>query len=277
MSGDIALLPIADLARALCLDPSDGVVVTLAAYFDESYSDNQPRVFAVAGYLSPISQWTHFENDWRFFLNKFDIANPFHTTDFMARRGQFSDWNDEKRERCIQHYTSVIRWRTQFRLSIGFDRAVFEDEMRNFDMGPYGFCVFEWMHEAERHMDRYGITGPIAYVFESGSGFGGQIHDAMVWIKRRRQLRERYRLGSFSFAGKRDVLPLQAADIFAWETRAHHSRAIQEPPREMRPSTHKLVSQSVHSGLLFTREGFRSWKQRYYEYAALHPDPEEGL
>ena len=252
-------------------------VVTLAAYFDESYSDKAPRVFAVAGYLSAANQWTRFEDDWRYFLDKFEITNPFHTTDFMARRGQFSDWTDEKRSQCVQHYSSVIRWRTQFRLSIGFDRAVYESEMENFDMGPYGFCVFAWMQEAERHMDRYAIAGPIAYVFESGSGFGGQIHDTLVWVKRRQQLRERYRLGTFSFADKRHVLPLQAADVFAWETRAHHAAVVQEPPRQMRPSTYKLVSQSLHNGLLFTREGFRSWKRRYYEYAAIHPDPEEGL
>jgi hypothetical protein len=160
-----------------------------------------------------------FEDDWRFFLTRFGIIGYFHTTDFMAGEGQFKGWTTEKRKQCIEHYSSLIGWRTQFRLSIGFDRAVYEDEMRDFEIGPYGFSVFAWMQEAERHMDRYGITGPISYAFESGSGFGGQIHDALVWVRRRRQLRERYRLGSFSFADKREVLPLQAADIFAWETR----------------------------------------------------------
>jgi Protein of unknown function (DUF3800) len=270
-------MPVADLARALCLPQAGGVLGMFAAYFDESYSDKAPRILVVAGYMAPIEQWGRFEAEWREFLQKFEVSNPFHMTDFMAGRGQFSGWSQKKQDECIYDYISLIRRRTHLRLSVGFDLSVYETAMADFkeQIGPYAFCVFEWMQEAERFMDKYQIVGPIAYVFESGSGFGGQIFDTMVWVKRRRQLRERYRLGSFTFADKRQVLPLQAADIFAWESRAHHARYVQSSP--MRRSTWLLASRCRHQALFFGSVAFDSWKKRFNEYAALHPDPEEGL
>jgi Protein of unknown function (DUF3800) len=271
-------MAVADLAQALCLDRGLGVLVMLAAYFDESYSDTPPRTLAVAGYLSSAEQWSRFEGEWQEFLQRYQIQNPFHMTDFMAGRGQFRGWSRQKHDRCIESYCSIINRRTNLRISIGFDLSVYEDEMRRFsDIGPYGFCVFEWMQEAERFMDRNDIRGPIAYVFEDGSGFGNQIFNTMVWIKRRKVMRERYRLGSFSFADKRAVLPLQAADILAWESRSHHARLLQTPPLPMRPSLRRLASRGKHQGIYFSRVGFAEWKRRLLEYAAVHPDPEEGL
>jgi len=271
-------IPVADLAQALCLHREVGVLGMFAAYFDESYSDNAPRVLVVAGYLSPIEQWKRFEVEWREFLQKFDIANPFHMTDFMAGHGQFRGWSRTKHDECIKHYSSIIAPRTHFRVSVGFDLAVYEREMRGFhEIGAYGFCVFEWMHEAERYMDRFGIPGPIAYVFESGSGFGGQIFETMVWVKRRRLLRTRYRLGTFTFADKREVLPLQASDILAWESRAHHARLLRSPKSPIRHSLRALTSRGVHRALFYGPDAFTSWKRRFDEYLALHPDPEEGL
>ena len=271
-------IPVAELSRALCLHAATGQLGMLAAYFDESYSTQPPRTIAVAGYLSTIEQWTRFEAEWREFLQRYQIANPFHMTDFMAGRGQFTGWSREKHDRCVASYCSIINRRTNLRLSVGFDLSVFEDEMRRFpEFGPYGFCVFEWMQEAERFMDRNDVTGPIAYVFESGSGFGRQIHDTLVWIRQRRAMRERYRLGSFSFADKREVLPLQAADIYAWESRSHHARLLQTPALPMRPSLYRLVSRGKHQGIYFGRQGFVEWKRRLLDYAALHPDSDEGL
>lgn len=240
-------------------------MLAFGAYFDESYSTDEPRVMAIGGYLSPIEQWERFGAEWSGFFQEFAIQNPFHMTDFMAGRGQFFGWPATKRTRCMQWLAGIIVRRAHYRASVSLEIAAYEDVFRDSAVGPYAFCVVQWMQEAFRFLDRHNTSGQIAYVFESGSGFGGQIFAALDWIKKRRVYKGRYRLHSFTFADKRDALPLQAADILAWGTRRHTAGIISGDPTLPEP-LRLLASKGKHKGMMFRRPELLKWKDTIRQF-----------
>jgi hypothetical protein len=73
--------------------------------------------------------------------------------EFNAGNGQFEGWDQQKRSRCFDRIAGTIVRRSEFRVAVGVDRVALDEILAPIDdgpIGPYGFCVFEWMHEAER-------------------------------------------------------------------------------------------------------------------------------
>src|SRR5690242_11472191 len=71
------------------------------AYFDASGKKEQP-VLVVSGFVASEKQWLRFEEEWDALLGEFQLAHPFHTTDYVAavqgtQYEQFSD-NRDRRE-----------------------------------------------------------------------------------------------------------------------------------------------------------------------------------
>jgi hypothetical protein len=251
-------------------------MLSFGAYFDESYSGRAPKVMTVAGYLSSVEQWGRFCQEWPELFAELEFRNPFHMTDFMAGVGQFSDWSDAKRIRCMERVTGIILRRTNLRLAVTVDLEAYQQILANHPVGPYGFCIFEWMKAAERFLDLHNISDRIAYFFESGSGFGRQIFDTLTWIKKRRALRERYRLGSFTFADKREQLPLQASDVLAWGARLHAMTTISGDPVMSEP-IRLLATRGKHTSLIFRKPELEKWKAEFEAFQAEHQDDIDEL
>jgi hypothetical protein len=240
---------------------SRGIAV-FGAYFDESGTHQGSPVLVVAGYLSTVEQWVHFDHDWSRFLQDFGIAGFFHMTDFESRWGQYRDWPDEKRHRCIDRITSILSWRTQFRAAFAVNVQDYHELFPGNEVTPYAFCVWEWMKEAERWMDRYSIHDTVAYTFERGSGRGAEIESNFVWmLQRRPDLRRRYRLGSYSFADKREVLRLQASDFFAYESwKRLLNNVLPAEKRRSRRSVVLLLRRAKHHAYYHGREHLEKFK-----------------
>jgi hypothetical protein len=234
-----------------------------AAYFDESGTHSASSALVVAGYLSPVSQWQRFDGEWADLLRDLGIESPFHMVDFSNGQGQFKGWPEAKRRNCVTQITGIIGRRTQFRASFSVSKRAYEEVIGETEIGPYGFCVWEWMKEAERWMDRYGVHEPIAYVFEGGSGCGGQILDNFQWMtKKRPDLKNRYRIGSQTFASKKNVLPLQAADVFAYEAWKHLVNVtLVEEKRPIRTSLKLLIGKSKHHAYHHGRQELEKLKR----------------
>jgi hypothetical protein len=251
-----------------------GDLSRFAAYFDESGTHAASPVLVVAGYLSPVEQWSHFEREWRELLDEFRVANPFHMTDFENRWRQFQGWDDSARHRCIDRITGILGRRTWFRTAFAVNVADYQDVVGGADVSPYGFCVWEWMKEAERWLDRYGYTAPIDYVFERGSGRGAEIENNFQWmLSRRKDLRKRYRINSYTFADKRDMLPLQAVDVFAYEAWKHLMNVIlPEVKRASRKSLQLLLGKARHHAYYHGREHLEKFERDLAAFAASNTE-----
>jgi hypothetical protein len=62
-----------------------------ALYLDDAGHPSDQPYLVVAGYVAKESQWQAFESEWRKTLSKFGLSDPFHMTDFMGQRRQYSE------------------------------------------------------------------------------------------------------------------------------------------------------------------------------------------
>jgi len=189
----------------------------LAAYVDESGIHQGSPAIIVAAYVSTVDQWGRFDREWSDLLRQEGLS-CFHMTDYENRRREFTDWDQARRIRVMGQVTAIIHRRTQLRVGVGVNRIDLETHLP-FDDGTsaYTYCAMELVKQVGTLMRRYHPKDRVSYIFESGTGFGGQVTDFMNVMRSAPHIRDHHRLGSHSFGDKRELTPLQAADVLAYE------------------------------------------------------------
>jgi hypothetical protein len=192
----------------------------LTAYFDESGTHAGSEVVAVAGYLSTPPRWISFEAQWREALAEYGIG-LFHMSDFAVRAPPFNTWTEERRRACFMRLVEIINRNVEYSvgttISTGMFDEVFPPKAKEWCGGPYGLVarsIFMTVGEIvrEHYPDHW-----IRYVFESGAAGAGQVLKGFLDNYRSPEQQNHLRLCGLSFEDKRCFLPLQAADILAYE------------------------------------------------------------
>jgi hypothetical protein len=207
-----------------------------SAYFDASgHPDALGKVpaFYVSGFVSTVAKWEKFEKAWPELLAEFDIPSPFHTADFMARKGRFESWSGDNARRDAFRIAAIhlLHRTTNKPFAIGvvipdFRRLFSEYEVpAEQPREPYPWCalkacdyLFDWIH----HRVRAGtVSGKdqMQIVFEKGDIDQGKFADAL-WAKHRLEV-------AFQTNHGKTLLPFAACDFLAWEFRNWMSKREQ--------------------------------------------------
>jgi hypothetical protein len=189
-------------------------------YFDESGTHGDSKVLCVAGLISTVEQWTEFQREWREALDDAGVSY-FRMALFENRLKDFADWDNAKRHRVLRRLTGIIKRRVYF----GVGRAVlvsdfheaFEGRHKYYYGEPYRFCSFMSMLGIGAWQDKHDRHDLIPYVFEKGAHGSSNLTRFFSWISGNPEIKQRARLSSLTFADKKEVLPLQAADLVAYE------------------------------------------------------------
>jgi hypothetical protein len=191
------------------------------AYSDESGSpDNHALV--VAGFVASDQQWKEFERNWTATLCQFGIT-LFHSAEFAHSVGEFSKWRGhqrnpalkEERQWFLRQLLAHIKLRTRFCYSHGVRMA----EWREVDeiyflsalLQPYALCG----RTVVKNVDEWAVLNnipktEIQYVFEDGARHKGLLQKRIIKDKGFNPI----------FKKKLEAVPLQAADLLAYETLA---------------------------------------------------------
>ena len=215
---------------ALCDQP--GHVVVLKIPMDESGVHDGSPVLTVAAYLERPPQWRDWTKEW----NKAKRPiNVFHATDCANLKGEFKGWKEEDRDPVVIRLLDVIDAANLSGVLIGIHMGEFEKAMKGRDNlraifgEPYVAC-FHWVVQTiiNAAIDA-GNTERLAFVHECND-YKHQALEAFGWIKANSNPGKR--VIGLQFAGKEDFVPLQAADILAYEG----NKRLREPSRpERRP------------------------------------------
>ena len=212
------------------------------AYFDASGHPDDSTAFFVSGFVSSVRDWVKFEKEWLALLDDYNIPNPFHLTDFISGRKPYDTWflNKSRRAEFYDRAIRIIRRRTNKDFSQGIVVADLErlhaefeipvnDAVGNTLASPLTYCgvgawvqVQAWEQRAKGRGLR--IDGPIELIFDRGDKHRGQFA---------RIMRDVFDIEPI-LKDKKDFLPIQAADILAWEHRraADDSIAGNRRPRD---------------------------------------------
>jgi hypothetical protein len=250
------------MIKCFSIKPKEKLIFMLTVYFDESYNhltDKEPKiplVYTVGGYLSTVQQWIAFESEWSEVLKKENIPY-FHMADFESGFSYYKGWSKEKRIRFLQKLHEIIHKYVLkgFVASIvlsDYDKLTAEQKEIVFGE-PHMCALFTCMKKIVTMCDDLNLYEPIAFVFEN-SAYNGQIIDAFDKIPD--DEKQRYRVGTVSFAGK-EVVPLQASDILSYEVMKGLVRIVDENnSRKPRASILNLAAPRIDEWYYLDKEEF---------------------
>jgi hypothetical protein len=186
------------------------------AYFDDSGHPDDQDVVLVAGWLAMEDQWLRFEGEWRQAL--MDAGIPleigFHMTDFESPFCKlYKDWSVLEKEGFLYKLINLLRTRAEMFFSALIPmyeyRKVNEHITLEEVIGrPYGIAgriIMAYLNEWRKKYNKQ--SDPLVVVFEDGSKHKGDLIDIF----------HRDGFDPPAFRDKKKVVPLQGADLLAWE------------------------------------------------------------
>lgn len=168
----------------------------------------------MAGFVASDEQWERFERNWNETLKKFNVS-LFHMKEFAHFRGDFAQfkYDPKRREWFLAQLLSHIKLRV--RHSCG--HAVMMDAFRNvsetydfeqFRITPYSLAGRTCIASVSNWAKKWSIAeNQIRHVFEDGSKGKGTLALRAQADKKIAPI----------FKKKSESVPLQAADLFAYE------------------------------------------------------------
>jgi len=217
-------------------------------YFDESGVHADSSMFVLAGYVAPEKEWNRFIPKWRAVLNRYGIS-VFHASQCNSNKGEFEKFADRREERnqFVEELLNLIGERPRI---LAFHSAVavreFSREMLvrispKTTGHPYYVAMKSLMCQIALAMNQRGYPKDkrVALVFDRHS----QLSAYAVELFNRsldEQWTHKYRFATIGFSSKEQVIPLQAADAFAYDSSRELERTYYHSKRKQRPSYHLL-------------------------------------
>lgn len=205
-----------EVSRAFLAERS-GFVAVIKVYMDESGTHDASPYLTVGAYAAQPKQWRKFTAGWNAAKKP---VNVFHSSDCQALKGEFLGWSEDQRNAFVAKLLPVIRENIPLGVVIGIDIdefrkqvAPYPDLMAHF-AHPYASC-FHWVVSTLiGYVEEAGSNERLAF-FHENNDYEGQAQAAFSYISEHRKT-HRAPI-SLTFGTKADYVPLQAADVLAYE------------------------------------------------------------
>lgn len=208
-------------------------VLMLRAYFDESGHSRDPResVIAIGGCIASLEEWTKFETDWDELLVTFRL-DWAHAVDLQQFDKQFLDWDEYRRRQFQKSALNIMNQHIVQYIGAVLpldEYKALTDRQKQECPDPYYLCFQDCVHAAGIEAEDYGPAEKVEVVFAENVEMGGKTTTAKMGEDQdeglayrcyracKRDLPIRERLGPITFDNPRNLFPLQAADIVAYE------------------------------------------------------------
>lgn len=252
------------------------MVMEYTGYFDESENTfnkmrpDLPRVYAIAGCVGLDSQWIKFQKKWKAVLDKEvlprwrevhgDKPIFFHMTDFDNPHSKiYGDWSTQKKVTFLKQLHRLMARYSLRRFASATNLADY-DALRieaQFALGhPHNFNAVNCFKLIRTWTNKQKMYEPLLYVFEAGSAHEKALR--RITNDMTDEQREAYRVKNVAFYNKRDLSPLQAADILAFETRKEMCRQLDlTTARKIRESIKNLHVEAIDEWAYVGKEHFQ--------------------
>lgn len=189
----------------------------LKAYMDESGTDEASPVLTVGTYIGRPAAWADWAKKWRAAKKPIKV---YHAVDAANLRGEFSALSNSDVGALFAKLAPIIADSSLAGMVVGIHMGEYRKAiaahptLSDIFPSPYSAC-FQWTVQT---ILNWGLVSDsrerIAFAHETNS-FMGEATEAFAWVK------EKGNPGqvpiTLSFGGKSDYMPLQTADIIAYE------------------------------------------------------------
>lgn len=214
----------------------------LQAYFDES--ERVGGTFCVAGYAFAPEQERRFNKDWHALFG----AAGCRMVELLARQGRFEGISETERDRLVREAVKIIKQRISFGVAVSCNVVEVMRISPTWIRGmghAYPLCCHLSMMALGKKLIESGSTERVTYVFEAGHEFESEARDFVRSMAQCPEAKEMYRHSGDAFLPKNDAVPLQAADMLAWEWAKFEDETLALGLRPMRKSLRTLVDRSL--------------------------------
>jgi hypothetical protein len=203
----------------------------ISCYFDDSgkESDLGNRIVCAAGYMALDNFWDMFLQAWGQHLLKHGIG-WLHLKDFMASQDEYAlkGWGWPEKHKILREFVNVIKATHLTGLGVAVDADAWRKipkELTEREGTAQEFCFMRLMGMVVRRMKISCPRDYVAVYFDCDQAFTSARFKRFIGVREHSLDAGNY-LQSFTIAEPRTHLPLQAADLLAWETRKELMRKL---------------------------------------------------
>lgn len=217
---------------------------SLAAYFDESMTNERLPITSVAGYLFDPDAYLAFEGEMKAILEPHGIAY-FRMSECVHATGEFKgkDGLCDPIERSV---IQIIRKYAILGVGASINAATYQimNPIEGHESVYNALC--QWcLWEVGRWADRNNFNGKVAYFFEEGDGDQNEADHNLKRINLDTFIKLKCRYGSHTFIPKIAMKGLQAGDSLAWfvrrEAEDQEKHRVGGTPRNRRKDFQALI------------------------------------
>jgi hypothetical protein len=179
---------------------------------------------------------------------------------FAHGKGRFACTSQSERDRLMRSAVEIINARMTAGVAVSCRlaemKALSPAWIRGFG-NAYPVCCHWSMNALVMVLQDSGINENISYVFESGHPHEAEARDFVKIASASPELNAFYRHEGVSFLPKEDAIPLQAADLLAWEWAKCRDETLDQGIRPLRKSLRKLFEHAPKRYKVAHMEGVR--------------------
>jgi hypothetical protein len=193
-------------------------------YIDDS-GEPSKDMFVLAGFVSDEERWERFSDLWHKTLRNPPAIRYLKMWEANSLKKEFLNWEPKDRDRKIMQLVQVIRDHVAMRVSCAIKWADYNQVLRGrvqprINDNPYFFLFYRTIANVIRFQIERNITEPVDFVFDRHGKIGKRALEWHDWtVKSRSPQLARFFGGPPIFRDDTKVLPLQAADMLAWQIR----------------------------------------------------------
>ena len=226
------------------------------AYFDESGDPAHPdnEIFSLAWVVAPSNAWKKFSLAWNRILRRHKI-DVMHMRDYEHCLRQFKGWSKPQKEAFAAQLAGILK--PHFKMgqchsmsSEVWRKQVSPEMVTNFrkKRGPYVFLLQSCLEELADYAKTLPKGERIACIFDENSLVAGAkplcLGAAVEHYSALKEARGWDFFAGATFESKKEFVPLQAADMLAYEGYKDMVNLFDGKPRDRR----KLLSNLMGSG-----------------------------
>lgn len=232
--------------------------MVLDFFCDESYND---KVFTFGGFMASEHEWSKLENKWKRRVKKAGVSR-FHAAELNGYKKEFAGWKGTNRSRdFVVPLLNIIKHRKMMGFSFAmllkdydeYTSAVAKDKLGT----PYLCCFKHCIAMAAQAMNGMPPEDKFSVIIDTNSQENAAM-DLFYTIKNSPSIPYRHRLATCVPGSWEEYIPLQPADMIAYDTFKLLDDTHFQGKKAWRKSLEALFSSTPLFGRYFDKESFQS-------------------
>jgi hypothetical protein len=206
----------------------------LRAFIDDSGSGGDSPWFVLAGYVGTVESWDAFDKPWRSVLDGPPKLDYFKASEAESLRpeGQWAGISKDERNKRIGSFISVVGKHALGAIYIRLKQQDYDEVIKPYVppmwRNPYYFLFIGFLSAATSTEKYMSESRPVEFFFDSNNDVEKPSKKLYSQVERLPQFADRVK--DIHYKDEKLFLPLQAADLLAWQVRRRF--CVEEPLRE---------------------------------------------